>query len=164
LKKLCYFFFSCLLLHRNANDTEKRYHLRYYKTGLCTHESDVKGHCLKNGPHCSYAHGANDLRQPVLDSREMQNSDLALERLARLCISLENERALNDDPKWSGKKTRKQKKDSISINYLDSHYVLANYKTEPCKRPPRLCRQGYACPQYHNPRDRRRNPSIFKYK
>ncbi len=33
----------------------------------------------------------------------MQNSDLALERLARLCISLENERALNDDPKWSGK-------------------------------------------------------------
>ncbi|CAF4995741.1 unnamed protein product, partial [Rotaria socialis] len=34
----------------------------------------------------------------------------------------------------------------------------------PCKRPPRLCRQGYACPQYHNPRDRRRNPSIFKYK
>jgi hypothetical protein len=37
----------------------------------------------------------------------MQNSDLALERLARLCISLENERALNDDPKWSGKKTTK---------------------------------------------------------
>ena len=95
--------FSCQLLHRNANDTEKRYHLRYFKTGLCTHDSDGKGHCLKNGPHCSYAHGANDLRQPVLDSREIQNSDLALERLARLCISLENERALNDDPKWSGK-------------------------------------------------------------
>jgi hypothetical protein len=138
---------DCQLLHRNANDTEKRYHLRYFKTGLCTHDSDGKGHCLKNGSHCSYAHGANDLRQPVLDSREIQNSDLALERLTRLCISLENERALNDDPKWS-----------------DSHYVLANYKTEPCKRPPRLCRQGYACPQYHNPRDRRRNPSIFKYK
>ncbi|CAF0936260.1 unnamed protein product [Adineta ricciae] len=138
---------DCFLLHRNANDTEKRYHLRYYKTGLCTHDCDAKGNCLKNGLHCSYAHGANDLRQPVLDSREIQNSDLALERLTRLCISLENERALNDDPKWS-----------------DSHYVLANYKTEPCKRPPRLCRQGYACPQYHNPRDRRRNPSIFKYK
>jgi hypothetical protein len=96
-------FSSCQLLHRNANDTEKRYHLRYFKTGLCTHESDAKGHCLKNGPHCSYAHGANDLRQPVLDSREIQNSELALERLARLCISLENERALNDDPKWSGR-------------------------------------------------------------
>ncbi|CAF0743299.1 unnamed protein product [Adineta steineri] len=138
---------DCQLLHRNANDTEKRYHLRYFKTGLCTHESDMKGNCLKNGPHCSYAHGANDLRQPVLDSREIQNSDLALERLARLCISLENERALNDDPKWN-----------------DSYYVLSNYKTELCKRPPRLCRQGYACPQNHNPRDRRRNPSIYKYK
>ncbi len=76
----------------------------------------------------------------------MQNSDLALERLARLCISLENERALNDDPKWSGKKTKKYKtKDSISINYLDSHYGLANYKKEPCNSTPRLCRQGYAC-------------------
>jgi hypothetical protein len=105
-KKIFFFshlYFSCQLLHRNANDTEKRYHLRYFKTGLCTHDSDGKGHCLKNGPHCSYAHGANDLRQPVLDSREIQNSDLALERLTRLCISLENERALNDDPKWSGK-------------------------------------------------------------
>ncbi len=101
--KLVFGLISCHLLHRNANDTEKRYHLRYFKTGLCTHEADTKGHCLKNAVHCSYAHGANDLRQPVLDSREMQNSDLALERLARLCISLENERALNDDPKWSGK-------------------------------------------------------------
>lgn len=159
-------FASCLLLHRNANDTEKRYHLRYYKTGLCTHESDLKGHCLKNGPHCSYAHGANDLRQALLDSREMQNSDLALERLTRLCISLENERALNDDPKWSGKTEKHRIHHDAQIHWLfvDSHYVLANYKTEPCKRPPRLCRQGYACPQYHNPRDRRRNPSIFKYK
>ena len=97
-----FFLHSCPFLHRNANDTEKRYHLRYFKTGICTHETDGKGHCLKNGLHCSYAHGANDLRQPALDSRELQNSDLALERLARLCLSLESERALNDDPKWSG--------------------------------------------------------------
>lgn len=47
---------------------------------------------------------------------------------------------------------------------LDSQYVLANYKTEPCKRPPRLCRQGYACPQYHNSKDRRRNPHAYKYR
>lgn len=46
----------------------------------------------------------------------------------------------------------------------DSQYVLANYKTEPCKRPPRLCRQGYACPQFHNSKDRRRNPKAFKYR
>ena len=46
----------------------------------------------------------------------------------------------------------------------DTSYVLANYKTEQCKRPPRLCRQGYACPQYHNSRDRRRPPKRFKYR
>ena len=38
--------------------------------------------------------------------------------------SLDKERSLlNDDPKW-----------------MDTTYVLANYKTEPCKKPPRLCR------------------------
>ncbi|KAJ9578701.1 hypothetical protein L9F63_005063, partial [Diploptera punctata] len=46
----------------------------------------------------------------------------------------------------------------------DTSYVLASYKTEPCKRPPRLCRQGYACPQYHNSRDKRRSPRKFKYR
>ena len=61
-------------------------------------------------------------------------------------------------------KARLRRSYLTSMDHLDSHYVLANYKTEPCKRPPRLCRQGYACPQYHNPRDRRRNPSIYKYK
>jgi hypothetical protein len=42
--------------------------------------------------------------------------------------------------------------------------VLSNYKTEPCKKPPRLCRQGYACPFYHNGKDRRRPPGIYKYR
>lgn len=54
---------------------------------------------------------------------------------------------MNEDPKWQ-----------------DTNYVLANYKTEPCKRPPRLCRQGYACPQYHNSKDKRRSPRKFKYR
>jgi hypothetical protein len=41
--------------------------------------------------------------------------------------SLDKERSLlNDDPKW-----------------MDTTYVLANYKTEPCKKPPRLCRYRY---------------------
>jgi len=62
--------------------------------------------------------------------------------------SLDRERSLlNDDPKW-----------------LDTTYVLANYKTEPCKKPPRLCRQGYACPQFHNNKDRRRSPKKYKYR
>ena len=115
--------------------------------------------------------------------------------------SLDKERSLlNDDPKW-----------------LDTTYVLANYKTEQCKKPPRLCRwiqsqlfifiiivwswsgpypachmincllpinaqswcsvrikfnsyyyyyprQGYACPQFHNNKDRRRSPKKYKYR
>lgn len=52
-----------------------------------------------------------------------------------------------EDPRWN-----------------ESTYVLGNYKTEPCKKPPRLCRQGYACPQYHNNRDRRRSPHKYKYR
>lgn len=58
-----------------------------------------------------------------------------------------SEKIVNDDPKWQ-----------------EAYYVLANYKTEQCRRPPRLCRQGYACPQFHNPKDRRRNPKKCKYK
>uniref|UniRef100_A0A1B0G3C0 Unkempt zinc finger domain-containing protein n=1 Tax=Glossina morsitans morsitans TaxID=37546 RepID=A0A1B0G3C0_GLOMM len=32
----------------------------------------------------------------------------------------------------------------------DNNYVPANYKSEPCKRPPHLRRQSYAYAQYHN--------------
>lgn len=48
--------------------------------------------------------------------------------------------------------------------FTDTNFVLAGYKTEQCTKPPRLCRQGYACPHYHNSRDRRRNPRKFKYR
>lgn len=47
---------------------------------------------------------------------------------------------------------------------VETTYVLGNYKTEPCKKPPRLCRQGYACPYYHNSKDRRRSPRKHKYR
>ncbi|XP_042562847.1 putative E3 ubiquitin-protein ligase UNKL [Clupea harengus] len=56
---------------------------------------------------------------------------------------------------------------TLAVGYsfpLDTNFVLANYKTEQCTKPPRLCRQGYACPHYHNSRDRRRNPRKFKYR
>nr|XP_033816531.1 RING finger protein unkempt homolog isoform X2 [Geotrypetes seraphini] len=46
----------------------------------------------------------------------------------------------------------------------DTTYVLGNYKTDQCKKPPRLCRQGYACPYYHNSKDRRRSPRKHKYR
>ncbi|XP_045141656.1 putative E3 ubiquitin-protein ligase UNKL [Echinops telfairi] len=46
----------------------------------------------------------------------------------------------------------------------NTNFVLSSYKTEPCPKPPRLCRQGYACPHYHNGRDRRRSPRRFQYR
>ena len=54
----------------------------------------------------------------------MQNSDLALERLARLCISLENERALNDDPKWSGNKKMKEREKHKRIVFNHRRFTL----------------------------------------
>ena len=51
-----------------------------------------------------------------------------------------------------------------TLFYIDSSFVLTYYKTDICKRPPRLCRQGYACPFYHNNKDRRRGPKLFKYR
>ncbi|XP_073945005.1 RING finger protein unk [Choristoneura fumiferana] len=141
---------ECPYLHRTAGDTERRYHLRYYKTCMCVHDTDTRGLCTKNGAHCAFAHGAPDLRPPVLDVRELQameNPDAA-DGDAAAPNALDRERNLmNEDPKWQ-----------------DTNYVLSSYKTEPCKRPPRLCRQGYACPQYHNSKDKRRSPRKYKYR
>ncbi|CAK8676522.1 unnamed protein product [Clavelina lepadiformis] len=141
---------ECPYIHRNTGDTERRYHLRYYKTGTCIHETDSRGNCVKNGPHCAFAHGAHDLRPPVYDIREQQglesSSASSFDQIKPETVNLA-EKIVNEDPKWQ-----------------DANYVLANYKTEWCKRPPRLCRQGYACPQYHNTKDRRRNPKKFKYR
>ncbi|XP_019891547.2 RING finger protein unkempt isoform X2 [Musca domestica] len=141
---------DCPFLHRTAGDTERRYHLRYYKTCMCVHDTDSRGYCVKNGHHCAFAHGAQDQRPPVYDIKELealQNAELTLDG-ANAQNALDKERNLmNEDPKWQ-----------------DTNYVLANYKTEPCKRPPRLCRQGYACPQYHNSKDKRRSPRKVKYR
>ncbi|XP_041977966.1 RING finger protein unkempt isoform X2 [Aricia agestis] len=141
---------ECPYLHRTAGDTERRYHLRYYKTCMCVHDTDARGLCTKNGAHCAFAHGAPDLRPPVLDMRELQsleNPD-GTDGDAAAPNALDRERNLmNEDPKWQ-----------------DTNYVLSSYKTEPCKRPPRLCRQGYACPQYHNSKDKRRSPRKCKYR
>ncbi|XP_026281362.1 RING finger protein unkempt isoform X2 [Frankliniella occidentalis] len=142
---------DCPYLHRTAGDTERRYHLRYYKTCMCVHDTDSRGLCVKNGPHCAFAHGTHDIRPPVYDIKEIQaaeNPDGDPNSTSNGPNVLDKERNLmNEDPKWQ-----------------DTNYVLANYKTEQCKRPPRLCRQGYACPQFHNSRDKRRSPRKFKYR
>uniref|UniRef100_A0A8B9F579 Unk like zinc finger n=1 Tax=Amazona collaria TaxID=241587 RepID=A0A8B9F579_9PSIT len=150
---------DCTYLHRTTGDTERKYHLRYYKTGTCIHETDARGHCAKNGIHCAFAHGAHDLRPPVYDIRELQAQetlqsgqlgcgegipDLQPGILASQAMI---EKILSEDPRWH-----------------DTNFVLADYKTEQCTKPPRLCRQGYACPHYHSSRDRRRNPRKFKYR
>lgn len=101
---------------------------------------------MKNGPHCAFAHGAQDLRPPVYDIKDIEKSD-QMQRVEPVEQFNFVEKIVNDDPKWH-----------------DGNYVLANYKTEPCRRPPRLCRQGYACPQFHNLKDRRRNPKKYKYR
>ncbi|XP_053897481.1 putative E3 ubiquitin-protein ligase UNKL isoform X3 [Malaclemys terrapin pileata] len=151
--------YTCPYLHRTTGDTERKYHLRYYKTGTCIHETDARGHCVKNGLHCAFAHGPHDLRPPVYDIRELQAQE-ALQngqlgggenipdlQPGILASQAMIEKILSEDPKW-----------------LDTNFVLAGYKTEQCTKPPRLCRQGYACPHYHNSRDRRRNPRKFKYR
>nr|XP_023692642.1 RING finger protein unkempt homolog isoform X2 [Paramormyrops kingsleyae] len=149
---------ECPFLHRTAGDTERRYHLRYYKTGSCIHETDSKGHCSKNGPHCAFAHGSHDLRSPVYDIREVQmieaqagtggTEGAAGEGQSGLAASTALiEKILAEEPSWQ-----------------DNNYVLSHYKTELCKKPPRLCRQGYACPYYHNSKDRRRSPHKHKYR
>lgn len=98
--------FSCPFLHRTAGDTERRYHLRYYKTGTCVYETDTKGHCVKNGPHCAFAHGPIDLRSPVYDIRELQameqNSDISSSPGTPSSGSLEKDRLLLEDPRWNG--------------------------------------------------------------
>ncbi|XP_035254016.1 putative E3 ubiquitin-protein ligase UNKL isoform X1 [Anguilla anguilla] len=150
---------DCPYLHRTTGDTERKYHLRYYKTGTCIHETDTRGHCVKNGPHCAFAHGPHDLRPPVYDIREvqaqeaLQNGQLGAGegipdlQPGVLASQAMIEKTLTEDPRWQ-----------------DTNFVLANYKTDQCTKPPRLCRQGYACPHYHNSRDRRRNPRKHKYR
>nr|KAF6297288.1 unk zinc finger [Myotis myotis] len=149
---------ECPFLHRTTGDTERRYHLRYYKTGICIHETDSKGNCTKNGLHCAFAHGPHDLRSPVYDIRELQAMEALQNGQAPVEGSIEGqsagaashamiEKILSEEPRWQ-----------------ETAYVLGNYKTEPCKKPPRLCRQGYACPYYHNSKDRRRSPRKHKYR
>lgn len=98
--------FRCPSLHRTAGDTERRYHLRYYKTCPCVYETDSKGYCVKNGLHCAFAHGPQDLRKPVYDIREVQaaeNGEAQGIAESPLTNSLESDRLLNENPVWNGK-------------------------------------------------------------
>ncbi|VDD94801.1 unnamed protein product [Enterobius vermicularis] len=132
---------SCEFLHRVAGDVERKYHPRYYKTALCVHPTDARGLCSKNGAHCAFAHSTQDLRQPLHDALESYDGSL---------LDSENRDKTSfviEDPIWN-----------------DQMHVLSCYKTEQCRKPARLCRQGYACPFYHSSKDRRRPPALYKYR
>ena len=62
----------CKLLHKNAGDTERKYHLRHYKTVICPNETDGSGHCVKNGAHCPFSHTRADVRQPLHGADEIK--------------------------------------------------------------------------------------------
>ena len=110
--KYCFFvlFDSCPLLHRVAGDAERRYHLRYYKTCLCVHETDSRGQCTKNGQHCAFAHGTDDLRFPVFEVGEEEGDLVELasstsrqtSSIDQLSLSLEKDILCNEDPLWNG--------------------------------------------------------------
>ena len=77
------------------------------------YETDSRGNCVKNGPHCAFAHGASDLRPPVFDKSEVQGIEL-LEKThdtSMLSITptstsssaiMEKEKMPAEDPKWNG--------------------------------------------------------------
>ncbi|PAV86528.1 hypothetical protein WR25_24260 [Diploscapter pachys] len=132
---------ECIYLHRVSGDVERKYHLRYYKTAQCVHATDARGQCVKNGAHCAFAHSSTDLRQPQFDSHETGFST-SIEGEGRDRTSF-----VVEDPLWHSQ-----------------DHVLSCYKTEQCRKPARLCRQGYACPFYHNSKDRRRPPAVYKYR
>uniref|UniRef100_A0A7I4Z315 RING finger protein unkempt n=1 Tax=Haemonchus contortus TaxID=6289 RepID=A0A7I4Z315_HAECO len=132
---------ECVYLHRVSGDVERKYHLRYYKTAQCVHPTDSRGQCAKNGAHCAFAHSSADLRQPQFDQHEAGFST-TMDGDGRDRTSF-----VIEDPLWHSQ-----------------DHVLSCYKTEQCRKPARLCRQGYACPFYHNSKDRRRPPAICKYR
>ena len=118
---LCYD--SCQYLHRTAGDTERRYHLRYYKTSTCVYETDNRGFCVKNGPHCAFAHGPHDLRPPVYDVRELQGSDD--DDKGSLVGCLERDKGvLLEDPRWQGDNYIVH---VIHTNYHQCHVILVRY-------------------------------------
>lgn len=66
------------------------------------YETDSKGHCVKNGPHCAFAHGIHDLRPPVYDSTELIPSMRLIDKFGTSPGTLEKDQILAEDLKWNG--------------------------------------------------------------
>ena len=61
------------------------------------YETDARGYCVKNGPHCAFAHGPHDLRQPVYDIRELKAMVEQGEGDG------EDKQIIPEDVRWNGK-------------------------------------------------------------
>lgn len=80
--------------------------MRYYKTERCIIDTENKGSCTKNGPHCAFAHGPDDLRAPVFDITERnvvnaKSTDQSID--VEVNGEKEKEKIANIDPVWFGK-------------------------------------------------------------
>lgn len=223
---------SCPYLHRNTGDTERRYHLRYFKTSICIHKTDSRNNiiCMKNGEHCAFAHTIHTLRNPTYEYTTSFDSGLSLLSDSNFHLttdsgpeegstkSISNSQISKVDPveaaaaesnfaekavnvsnsnntsnietkiikNFEGENIHgKITSEGLLTKNLEQHFydeiirekiipddpkwkhaifVLIHYKTIKCEKPVRLCRQGFACPFYHNPKDKRRSPKIYKYK
>uniref|UniRef100_A0A6I8N5D8 Unk zinc finger n=1 Tax=Ornithorhynchus anatinus TaxID=9258 RepID=A0A6I8N5D8_ORNAN len=166
---------ECPFLHRTTGDTERRYHLRYYKTGICIHETDSKGHCAKNGPHCAFAHGPHDLRSPVYDIRELQAmealqngqavAEAAGEGQSALAAShIMIEKILSEEPRWQAATTPPHSKDRRRSPRKHK------YRSSPCPGvkhgdewgDPSKCEHGDACQHCHTRTEQQFHPEIYK--
>lgn len=79
--------------------------MRYYKTEKCIIDTENKGSCTKNGPHCAFAHGADDIRAPVFDINERSGPNTkSSEQHVDLEVNGEREKdkVPNIDPVWYG--------------------------------------------------------------
>lgn len=150
---------DCIFLHRVSGDVERKYHLRYYKTAQCVHPTDARGQCVKNGAHCAFAHTANDIRPPMV----AKNSPNKTSYLSVLQFD-QHEVGFSTVVDGEGRDKTSFVIEDPQWHFAAQDHVLSCYKTEQCRKPARLCRQGYACPFYHNSKDRRRPPALYKYR
>ncbi|KAL1472916.1 hypothetical protein MTO96_022691 [Rhipicephalus appendiculatus] len=159
---------GCRFLHRTAGDTERRYHLRYYKTGICVYDTDARGNCVKNGPHCAFAHGLHDLRSPVYDAKEQQaclagdgsSANGPDDATNGGPNSLDKERnALNEDPHWQDTKYTNDEAQR-NTNTGPHHAPMSSRGDE--WGDPANCENGDSCSYCHTRTEQQFHPEIYK--
>lgn len=159
---------ACVLMHKTVGDTEHLYHLRYYKVELCSGNLNAQGHCEKNGLHCAFAHGASDLRQPVMDKQEQKNKanglyEVKIASLANTQTSTQTKTGTQQGEaveKGTGRDTSPPLQESP---WNDPTYLMNNFKVQECPNTSSPAHSSSPCPHYHSHKDRRRCLSQFKY-